>query len=368
MLTKTEHTDYWEKPDLCAEKHYDNIPDIPILLIGSWYDSYTRSTSDNYRGLAKRKKGPIRLIFGPWTHGWQNLERTYSGEVEFGVDARIQGEALASRANDLALRWFDRWLKNRNTKLKDDSPVKLFVMGGGTGKKNAQGRLNHGGRWRDEQEWPLGRAKSSPYYFHGDGTLSMEPPNENAQPSTYSFDPRNPVPTIGGNISSAEGVMMPGAFNQIDRPGVLGCKPPYLPLASRNDVLVFQTSPLNQDIEVTGPITATLWISTSASDTDFTLKLIDLYPPNEDYPTGFAMNLSDTIFRTRFYNSWKTPQLLKPNKIYKLNMVSYPTSNLFKVDHQIRVDISSSNYPRFDINPNSGEPLGRGRMCIIVIS
>jgi putative CocE/NonD family hydrolase len=365
MLTKTEYTDYWKKPDLCAEQYYDHIPDIPILLIGSWYDSYTRSTSENYIGLASRKKGPIRLIFGPWTHGWQNLERTYAGEVDFGVNAKIQTVSQAPSANAVALRWFDHWLKNRNLGLKDDSPVKLFVMGGGTGTKNMYGRLNHGGRWRNEHEWPLNRATPTPYYFHGNGTLTTEPPNATVQPSTYSFDPRNPVPTIGGNISAADGVMMPGAYNQMDRSDVLGCNPPYLPLATRNDVIVFRTSPLKRDLEVTGPLTAQLWVATSAPDTDFTLKLIDLYPPSEDYPNGFAMNLSDTIFRARYNKSWTSPEPLQSNTIYKLNMISYPTSNLFKTGHQLRVDISSSNYPRFDANPNSGEPLGRGRMSII---
>jgi hypothetical protein len=169
------------------------------------------------------------------------------------------------------------------------------------------------------------------------------------------------VPTIGGNISSAHGVMMPGAFDQTDRPDVLGCKPPYQPLALRDDVLVFETPLLEKPVEITGPVTASLHVSSSAPDTDFTLKLIDRYPQNLDYPKGYAMNLSDTIFRARFHSSWEEPELLNPGRIYRLDMISYPTGNLFEVGHRIRIDISSSNYPRFDINPNSGEPLGLGR-------
>jgi putative CocE/NonD family hydrolase len=122
--------------------------------------------------------------------------------------------------------------------------------------------------------------------------------------------------------------------------------------------MVFETLPLKKPLEVTGPISATLYVSSSAPDTDFTLKLIDQYPPNQDYPKGYAMNLSDTIFRARFHSSWKEPKLLEPDKIYRLDLISYPTSNLFGVGHKIRVDISSSNYPRFDINPNTGESLG----------
>lgn len=365
MLTKAEYTDYWRKIGLCAEEYYDAMSNVPTLLLGGWYDSYTRTTGDLYIGLSNVKKGPIRLIFGPWVHGWQSLESACSGEVDFGSEAHIRGTGLALTPNSLALRWFDHWLKGVNTGLLDEAPVKIFVMGGGDGGKNSEGRMSHGGRWRDEREWPLARARYKNYYLHGDGDLSTDPPGEEEPPSTYSFDPRNPVPTIGGNISSAFGTMMPGAFDQVERADVLGCKPPYLPLASRNDVLVFKTSPLKEDTEVTGLIRAKLWVSSSAPDTDFTLKLIDLHPPNEDYPLGFAMNLSDTIFRARFHKSWENPELLKPMEIYKLNMVSYPTSNLFKAGHRIRLDVSSSNYPRFDINPNSGEPLGRGRMFVV---
>lgn len=365
MLTEAGYTDYWRKIGLCADEYYDVMSDIPILLLGGWYDSYTRTTSDLYTGLSKTKKGPIRLIFGPWVHGFQALESTHSGEVDFGSGAHIRGTGLAPTPNYLALRWFDHFLKGMKTGLEEMTPVKIFVMGGGDGRMNSEGQLNHGGRWRDEHEWPLARTRYTNYYFHGDGGLRTEPPEEDETPSTYSFDPRDPIPTIGGNISSAYGTVMPGAFDQVERPDVLGCKPPYLPLSSRNDILVFKTPPLREDLEVTGPIRAELWVSSSALDTDFTLKLIDLHTPNEDYPGGFAMNLSDTIFRARFHRSWENQELLEPGEIYKLNMVSYPTSNLFKAGHQIRVDISSSNYPRFDVNPNSGEPLGRGRMLVV---
>ena len=190
------------------------------------------------------------------------------------------------------------------------------------------------------------------------GVLSAVPPQSDTTPSSYTYDPRNPVPTIGGNISSAHGVMMPGAFDQVEQLDVLGCSPPYIPLASRDDVIAFETPPLQRAVEVTGPITATLYVSSSAPDTDFTLKLVDLYPSSPDYPDGYAMNLSDTIYRARFHGSWEEPELLIPGRVYRLELVSYPTGNLFGAGHRIRVDFSSSNYPRFDINPNTGEPLG----------
>ncbi len=365
MLTESNYTEYWRRVGLCAKEYYEAMPDIPVLLLGGWYDSYTRTTSDLYIGLSKSKKGPIRLIFGPWMHGWRSLESTHSGEVDFGPEAHVGGTGLAPTPNSLALKWFDRWLKGEETGIGGMSPVTLFVMGRGEGTRNAEGRMDHGGRWRLEKEWPLARTCYTDYYLQGDGGLSQELPDENEPPSTYSFDPRTPVPTIGGNISSAFGVMTSGAFDQVERPEVYGCTPPYLPLASRNDVLVFETPPLRHDIEVTGPITARLWVSSSALDTDFTLKLIDHHPLNNDYPIGFAMNLSDTIFRARFHSSWEEPELLEPGKIYVISMVSYPTSNLFKAGHRIRLDISSSNYPRFDVNPNSGEPIGRGRMMVV---
>jgi len=131
-----------------------------------------------------------------------------------------------------------------------------------------------------------------------------------------------------------------------------------LPLAARQDVLTFVTSPLERDVEMTGPITIMLWASSSALDTDFTAKLIDVYPPSPDYPDGYALNLTDSIIRARYRNSWTKPELLTPGQIYQFTITFYPTSNRFMRGHQIRLDLSSSNFPRFDVNPNTGRPLG----------
>tara|TARA_B100000315_G_scaffold232718_1_gene245178 strand:- start:3857 stop:4405 length:549 start_codon:yes stop_codon:yes gene_type:complete len=149
--------------------------------------------------------------------------------------------------------------------------------------------------------------------------------------------------------------MEPGGFDQKETPEFFGCRPPYLPLATRLDVLPFQTDPLSEDMEVTGPISVHLWIESSAVDTDFTAKLLDVYPPSNDYPEGYALNLADGILRAKFRNSWERPELMEPGTVYPVTVQLLPISNLFVQGHRIRVDISSSNFPRFDVNGNTGE-------------
>jgi putative CocE/NonD family hydrolase len=249
MLTESSYTDYWKKIGLCAENYLNNIPDIPVLLLGAWYDSYTRTTSDLYRNLSKNKKGPVKLIFGPWTHGWRSLESTVSGDVDLGSDAHIRGTGLAPTPNDLALRWFDRWMKGIDNGVDGFPPVNYFVMGGGPGSRTPEGRMSHGGEWKVSPVWPLLETGYTRYYLQSDGGLSLSPPEPDTSASSYLYDPRNPVPTIGGNISSAHGVMMPGAFDQVECPDVFGCKPPYIPLADRGDILTFETPPLKQPFE-----------------------------------------------------------------------------------------------------------------------
>jgi uncharacterized protein len=155
-------------------------------------------------------------------------------------------------------------------------------------------------------------------------------------------------------------VMRGGAFDQREGPRFFGSREPYLPLAARPDVLVFQTAPLATDVELTGPVSAVLWIASDGPDTDFTIKLIDAYPPNEDYPEGFAMNITDGILRVRYRHSWDGPKLLKPGEVARITVEAFPSSNLFQRGHRIRLDISSSNFPHFDVNPNTGAPEGAG--------
>jgi len=355
VLDQWRHGDfdsYWKQVGIYAEGSYDRFSDAAMVHLSGWYDAYSRAATDNYVGLAKRKKGPVRLIMGPWTHGARST--TFSGDIEFGpgstLDALGHGDLDVQR-----LAWFDRHLKG-SSKSDPDPPVRLFVMGGGSGRKTAEGRLMHGGAWRTEGAWPIADAKVTAFHLHGDGRLSVSAPSAGAQPLTYDFDPAHPVPSIGGTITSGEPLMRGGGYDQREGPSVFGSHEPYLPLEARPDVLVFQTPPLKEDVEITGAVEARLWIATDGPDTDFTLKLIDVYPPSEDYPQGYALNLTDGVLRCRYRDSWETPSLMTPAKCYQIKISAFPTSNLFKAGHRIRVDISSSNFPHFDVNPNTGAP------------
>ncbi|MBK9169372.1 MAG: CocE/NonD family hydrolase [Bryobacterales bacterium] len=353
-----ENDQYWKQPGFGVADQTGAYKDIPVLLIGGWYDSWARQTTMSYMALAKTKKSPQKVIMGPWIHG-QNT-RSAHGQVDFGESAALDGVGFR-------LRWYDRWLKNIQNGAENDAPVRIFVMGTGTGKRTAEDRLDHGGSWRDEKEWPLARAKATPFYLHADGTLSQQAPADASSSTSYDFDPRNPVPTIGGNISSGDGIMLQGGWDQKCGAHVWNCGD-ELPLSARRDILVFQSAPLDRDMEVTGPIDVKLWISSSAVDTDFTAKLIDAYPPSADYPGGFDLNIGDGILRARFRNSLEKAELMKPGEIYPITVQLYPTSNVFKKGHRIRIDVSSSNYPRFDVNPNTGEPLNRHRRMVTAVN
>jgi len=356
--------EYWQQVGLCAEAHYPEFADVPQMHLGSWYDPYARTTTDNFVALVQMKKSQVGLIMGPWTHGARSV--THAGDVDLGPQSTLDNN-LAQDYNHLRLRFFDRWLKGTENGWEAEPLVKIFIMGGGSGRRNQQGRLDHGGRWRSEKEWPLDRARATAFYLHPGGGLAPEPPPKLLQPpfrnggleefqcSRYLFDPNHPVPTIGGNISSGLPIMEPGGFDQRETPNFYGCRAPYLPLSSRPDVLVFQTEPLAEDLEVTGPIEVHLWVASSAVDTDFTAKLLDVYPPSQDYPEGYALNLTDGILRAKFRRSWQQPELLEPGSIYQVTIQLYPTSNLFVPGHRIRLDISSSNFPRLEVNGNTGE-------------
>ena len=350
--------DFWKQVGIYMAGFYDQYVDVPVVLLSSWYDAYTRTATENYLGLKDRKKGPIQLILGPWTHG--NRSVTYCGDVDFGPAATLDG-ALAPDWRQFRLRWFDRWLKDIDNGADRDAKVRLFVMGGGSGQRNAEGRLDHGGRWRDEADWPLPDTKWTPYYLHSNGALNTDTPQAGAEALSYDYDPTKPVPTIGGTVTSGEPLMEGGAYDQVESAAIFGCEPPYLPLASRPDILVFQSEPLREPVEITGPITVKLWISSDCPDTDFTAKLIDVYPPSANYPQGFAMNITDGILRVRYRDSWEAPRLMEPGQVYEIAIEPFATSNLFARGHRIRLDIASSNFPHFDVNPNTGEPEGLAR-------
>ena len=352
---------YWKQVGIYAEGSYGQYADAAMIHMSGWYDAYSRSTTDNYVALSKKKTGPVRLIMGPWTHGARST--TYSGDIEFGpgstLDALGHGDYDAQR-----LAWFDRHLKG-SSKADPDPPVRLFVMGGGAdgkgvAKKTPEGRLMHGGAWRTASAWPIADAKLTAFHLHADGALATAAPKAGDEPVSYDFDPNHPVPSIGGTITSGEPLMRGGGYDQREGPTVYGSRQPYLPLEARPDVLVFQTPPLKEDVEVTGAIEAELWIASDGPDTDFTIKLIDVYPPSADYPEGYALNLTDGILRCRYRDSWEKPTMMTPGQVYPIKVAAFPTSNLFKAGHRIRLDVSSSNFPHFDVNPNTGAPEGTG--------
>jgi len=350
---------YWKKPGIYALGYHDRVPDVPQIHMSSWYDAYVRTATENYLGLKAKKKAPIRLIMGPWLHG--DRTSTFAGDVDFGSAAPIDGN-VADNWAEFRRRWFDRWLKELKNGVDEEPTVRLFLMGGGSGRRIASGRLDHGGRWIATSDWPAPKTKFTPYYMHGDGRLDPKKPAKGAAALSYDYDPDKPCPTIGGGLTSGQPVFEGGAFDQREDPRFFGIQNPGLPLAARSDVLVFQTAPLAEDVAVIGPIAVKLWIASDCPDTDFTAKLIDVHPPTADDPRGFAMNLTDGILRCRYRKSWSKPTMMTPGKVYEITIEPFATANLFKAGHRIRIDISSSNFPRFDVNSNTGEPEGMARL------
>ncbi len=346
---------FWHKKGMSVVDHVSDYADVPVLHITGWYDSWARQVTMNYDALSRAKKSPQRLVMGPWVHGGQNSH--VAGEVEFTPEAGIN--LLAFR-----LRWYDRWLRGDKNGVDDDPPVLLYIMGTGDDRRSPAGRLRHGGLSRAEREWPLTRTRPTAFYLTADLVLSTEATSSGPSRTTYTFDPKHPVPTIGGNISSNQGLMQSGGYDQRPRADT-HASVNELPLSERRDVLVFRTPPLEADLEVTGTTLVKLWVASTTPDTDFTAKLIDEIPPNPDYPLGFDLNLGDSIFRVRYRDGLdhQAPPLV-PSDVVPVTITLYPNANVFKKGHRIRVDISSSNYPRFDVNPNTGDPLGEYRRMV----
>ncbi len=316
--------DYWES--LCYQNKYDQV-DVPVLHISGWYDDEQIGTPLNYIGMTTYGATPAarasqRLLMGPWGHVVNTA--TKLGEVDFGPQALID-----MRAEEL--RWFNRWLKGyTNIRVtSEEFPVRIFVMGAN--------------EWRDEREWPLVRTQWTPFYLHsggsansrfGDGTLSTRKPE--AEPTdNYHYDPAHPVPFITDPTSSQIGG--PDDYSAIER---------------RDDVLVYVTEPLQEELEVTGPIRIDLYASSSAPDTDFMAKLVDVWP------SGFVQRLCDGMVRARFREGMDRPSLIEPGRIYKFSIDCWNISQLFKTGHRIGLEISSSAFPKYDRNLNTGAPLG----------
>jgi len=317
---------YWRS--IAPREAYARIT-APALNMGGWFDIFLAGTLANYRGMrasggsaAARQRQ--RLIIGPWSHG-------YFGNIYVEQDYGILASTDAADLTAAQLRWFDYWLKDAENGAAEDAPVQIFVMG-----RN---------QWRTEADWPLPDTQYRSYYLHsggaantanGDGALNQAAPGIEPHDS-YTYDPRSPVPTIGGQS------LLPGAMIALNA----GPRDQRT-VESRPDVLCYATPPLERDTEVTGPIELVLYIASSARDTDFTGKLVDVFPD------GRALALTDGILRARYRNSLSAPELLQPDTIYELHIDLIATANVFRAGHCIRLDVSSSNFPRFDRNTNTG--------------
>ena len=317
--------DYWRQWKISDHYHEMNVT---ALHAGGWHDLFLNGSIKNYMGM--HEKGPTpairsgqRLLIGPWAHASTSSEGKI-GDVVFGKSAVLD-------MTGTALRWFDYTLKGAQNDFASESPVSIFVMG-----ENV---------WRAEKEFPLARTRYEKYFLHstrtaksvaGDGTLSLAAPGTEPTDS-FEYDPANPVPTIGGRLCCGDAIP-PGPFDQ-------------RPNESRNDVLVFSTPALDRDVEVTGFIKLELYASTSVKDTDFTALLVDVDP------SGYARFLTDGIVRARYRNVTDKPEEVVPGQVYKYELDLWATSNLFKTGHKIRLYISSSNFPRFNRNLNTGEPM-----------
>jgi len=341
-----------------GEDDIGNWKDVPTCFISGWYANHLTANFQKYRLLKERLTSPVRLVVGHWDH---MLRNTHAGGVDFGPQS--EANILWERR----LRWFDETMRGIDTGVTSGPGVEYLVMGGGTGKKNSEGRLNHGGRWERNEAWPPTNSVATKMYFNADKTLSLAPPSAEQASTTYTFDPRDPVPTVGGNFREyslpdfwARVEWMPegAARDQRANASKPHCRGSDLPLAQRDDVIVFQTAPLDEDTTISGELLANIWVSSSAPDTDFSVKLIDVYPSSLSYPEGFAMNLQDAIVRMRYRNGRRKPEFIEPGEVYEVTLPIHSTANVFRKGHRIRVDVSSSNFPRIDVNLNNGGPLG----------
>jgi putative CocE/NonD family hydrolase len=317
---------YWKS--LNAEEVFDKIT-VPVHAFGGWFDIFSDGTLKGYAGMARRGGSPAareksRLVIGPWGHG---PTRRF-GDLDFGEEAFVDRLALEAH-------WYDYWLRGVDNGLAAAPPVTLFVMG-----RNV---------WREEREYPLARARATPMYLSsgghanshiGDGRLSWTRPSSGAEADHYTYDPDRPVPSVGGNQCCGT----PTPTGPRDQRAV----------ESRSDVLVYTSDFLQEEVEVTGPVTLVLFAASDAVDTDFVAKLVDVYPD------GHAFNVAEGIVRARYREGVERARLLEPGTVYRFEISLVGTSNAFLRGHRIRVDVTSSHFPHFDRNPNTGETFGAG--------
>jgi uncharacterized protein len=329
----THRTDgpYWQQ--WAPQQHYPKI-NIPVLHIEGWYDAFLAGGVHNFTGMLSSSGSAFarahqRIVIGPWDHiGWGRPDSPAAPML------KQIGPVANSPINELMLAWWDHFLKGIDNGVSTGPTVNYFEMSANV--------------WKTSSAWPLPGTQWRNYYLSsgghassamGDGQLVTNPPTTGQQPDTYDYDPHNPVPSVGGHSCCAALGGSQGPYDQ-------------QPIEQRPDVLVYTTPPLATDTEVTGPITVTLYASSSAPDTDWTAKLVDAHPD------GTAVNLNNGIQRASFRESNNAPTPIEPGTVYQYTISVWPTSNLFRAGHRIRLEISSSDFPQFDPNPNTGSWLG----------
>jgi hypothetical protein len=335
-LTHPSPDDFWSQT--APDQDYGEIA-APTLIIGGWYDCFLGGTLSDYvgvkaRGRTQASRSP-RLIIGPWAHGVLGGEFP---EFMFGMN----GDAAMLPLIQEQIRFFDHHIRHVPD-LAGAPPVKLFVMGANV--------------WREEHSWPIPGTRYVPYYLSGSrvddprsGALSTDFPGAE-EPDEFCYDPADPVPTVGGQT------FLPGL-----RMAVNAGPRDQRSVERRPDVLCFTTAPLEHDLDVIGPISATLYASSSALDTDFTAKLVDVHPD------GAAMILTDGILRARYRDSLAKPTPMRAGEIYKIEIDLWATANRFKAGHRIRLEVSSSNFPRFDRNTNTGGVIAQEALSDCVVA
>ncbi|HET9478394.1 MAG TPA: CocE/NonD family hydrolase, partial [Pyrinomonadaceae bacterium] len=322
MFEHTQLDEWWEP--LRYQNKFDRVK-VPVLHISGWYDDEQIGTPLNFIGMTTKGATPAvrhsqKLLMGPWPHAVNSTSKL--GEVDFGPTAVID-------LNGYWLRWFDYWLKGVDNGIMREPSARIFVMG-----EN---------RWVDENEWPIARTQWVKYYLHsrgranslfGEGTLSTSLP-DNEPVDNYVSDPSRPVPFI-----------TEPSFAQI------GSTDDYRAIERRDDVLVYTTAPLTNDVQICGPISARLFAASSARDTDFMMKLLDVWP------NGYAQRLTDGMVRARFRQGMERPALIEPGRVYEYSIDLWNTCQTFKKDHSIRIEVASTAFPKYDRNPHTGEALG----------
>lgn len=337
---------FWRRPGLFVDHDKGPLRALPSLHISSWHDTSLRSTIENFSGATRPGASGTALILGTWCHAERHSSR--SGDAAFGP-ATLPEIGLGASLIELRTRWIADRLAGRPL---DGPVVRYFEMGGGTGLRQPDGAIDHGGRWREADCWPP--ADSNVLSLSLDrGRLIAGAAARDAERSFIS-DPDDPVPTCGGAINSGAPVMQGGMFDQTALFPFTWSGSGTEMVPEREDMLMAITAPLERDLALCGAISAELCVSIDAPDADLTIKLVDCYPDG-----GPCLNLGDGILRLRYREGFEAPLFMRPGEVVRARVEAYPTAALIKAGHQLRLDIAASNFPHFDSNPQTGAPQGR---------